>query len=226
MADAAAAAPAGGGAADGGGMPPRRGAGARLRRLAPRALFESGLIVFSVLLAFGLNEAAQARAQRERAARALDGVRRELVANRRAAERARRNHQRTVTLVARFDSLRRPLPDSVWFRSMYNPAPQLSSAWESARAAGVLAQLPYDLVLELSDVYADQARYVAMSTSIAEEVYADLVREGVLAVFRDRARNFAVLAQDWSLREGVLMAECDSAVAHIDAARARGAAPR
>jgi hypothetical protein len=201
----------------------RRSPWPRLRRWAPRALYESALIVFSVLLAFALNEAAQARAQRERAARALDGVRRELVANRAAAELARRNHRRTVTLVARFDSLRRPLPDSVWFGGMFNPAPQLASAWESARAAGVLAQLPYDLVLELSGVYADQARYVAMSTSIAEAVYGDMVRSGVLAVFRDRARNFAVLANDWSLREGVLIAECDSAVAHIDAAARRGA---
>jgi hypothetical protein len=90
----------------------------------------------------------------------------------------------------------------------------------------VLAQLPYDLVLELSDVYSDQARYAAMSNGIAQGVYGDMLRSGVPAVFRDRARNFAFLADDWSRREGVLIADCDSAVAHIDAARRRGAAPR
>lgn len=205
--------------------PERAAVGPRLRRWLPRALYESALIVFSVLLAFALSEVAQARAQRERAARALDGVRRELVANRAAAELARRNHRRTTVLIARFDSLRQAVPDSVWFGGMFNPAPQLSSAWESARAAGVLGQLPYDLVLELSGVYTSQARYVAMSTHISEDLYVDMVRSGVLAVFRDRARNFAVLADDWAQRERVLIAECDSAVAHIDAASRHAAHP-
>ncbi len=108
---------------------------------------------------------------------------------------------------------------------MADPAPQLARAWEPARDAGVLAQLPYDPVPEPSGAHADRARHATVSTSTARAVHSDVARRGVAAVFRDGAPDFAVLAADRAARERVLVAGCDGAVAHVDAARRRGGAP-
>jgi hypothetical protein len=194
------------------------------RRAPPwlgRALVEGALLAASVGLGLAANEWAQARDRRERATVALRAVREELSVNARAARRAATHHDRVRTLL---DSLLRaglPAPESVYYGGMYQPARFLTSAWESARTTDVLGALPYDLVLALSATYAREREYVELSSGLVRELYADQMRRGGVAVYRDAAPQWVLLLGDWTGRERWLAAGADSAMARVDAALAR-----
>jgi hypothetical protein len=84
---------------------------------------------------------------------------------------------------------------------IFNPALVSSSAWESAREAGVTSNVPYGLVLELSWVYAEQARYRALGDDLVQDLMSQIRREGMEPVLRDRSMNFIPLQEDFANRE-------------------------
>lgn len=192
------------------------------RRFA-KPVFDSLLLVFGVVLGFLVNDWAQGRAQRARTTQALTAIRREIVVNRAAIEEARVHHAGVRDTLAAYAVRHAPVPDRVTGGGMFSPARPVTAAWESARATGVLGDLPYDLVLTLSDVYASQQLYETLNTGIAQSVYADLLRRGRAVVFHEQAANFGMIASEWAQRERNLVVQCDSAIARID--RAQGQHP-
>jgi type II secretory pathway pseudopilin PulG len=181
----------------------------------PRVLFESALIVFSVLLALALDEWRDERATAARAREAVAAITAELEANRKVAERARDYHR---GIHAKLNELvaKKQLPGpEIYMAGMFNPARLLETAWTAARDAGAIDAMPYPVVLKLSRVYEWQAVYKNLGSQIVTDLYADLRRRGVEPVMRDGYTGFIILTADFVGREEDLVARYDDALATL-----------
>lgn len=179
------------------------------RRGLPRVIVESALIVFSVLLALAVDEWRDNRSQRVRTEAALAAILSELEANRAAMQRARDLHESIATrLQAMQESGTMPTRDEA-SSGLFRPARVISTAWASAREAGALDELPYDLVLSLSRLYGSQERYEQLSSQLAADIYMDLRRRGLDPVMREGFAGFLLLVADFSNRETVLVRQYD-----------------
>lgn len=191
---------------------PPQGEPAHLSRRAtwawlPRVLVESTLIVFSVLLALGVDQWRADRERRGKAALALESIRAELETNLRNAERARDNHLAMRDSLGQYLALRQLPPARIYLGGIFKPAPTYAVAWESARETGTTSDLAYELVLELAEVYNQQARYRALGDALAQDLMMQVRREGVEPVLRDHSRSFMSLQEDFANRELVLINE-------------------
>lgn len=167
----------------------------------PRLLAESVLIVFSVLLALGMDQWLRDRDRAEVARVALESIRAEVEENLVNVERARDHHLAVHDSLTRYAALGQPPPPEVYLGGMFNAAPVYAVAWESARETGTLSDLPYELVLELSRVYDRQARYRQLGHAVVEDVMMQIRREGTAAVLRDGAMGFMSIQEDFAGRE-------------------------
>ena len=131
----------------------------------PRVMFESMLIVVSILFALYLDEWRDDRQDAENIEDALAYFVSEIQQNRARVEDAapfnqglrhvlsRRQEVRAIESVATFVNI---------FES-YNPVVLQSTAWETAIATGALAKMDYKLVSALSLTYSLQNRYQQVS---------------------------------------------------------------
>jgi len=131
----------------------------------PRVMFESMLIVVSILFALYLDEWRDDRQDAENIEDALAYFVSEIQQNRARVEDAapfnqglrhvlsRRQEVRAIESVATFVNI---------FES-YNPVVLQSTAWETAIATGALAKMDYKLVSALSLTYSMQNRYQQVS---------------------------------------------------------------
>lgn len=185
---------------------------AHWRSWLPRALFESVLIVLSVLLALALDEWRRGRQQRIDLSLAVQGIRAELTDNKAEAERAYSRHV-TIRDTLQAYARRADLPPArIYYGGMFNPASLLSIAWESARDGGSTEHLPYDVRLMLARVYDRQSRYRTLGDAIAQSIMSDVQRRGGETVFRDGYANFILLTEDFANRERRLVVAFDSAL--------------
>ena len=131
----------------------------------PRVLFESMLIILSILVALGLDEWRDERQKAENIDQALVNFIGEIQQNRARVEDAapfnqglrhvlnRRQQVKAIESVATFINI----------IESYNPVVLRSTAWETAIATGSLAKMDYDLVSALSLTYSLQNRYQEVS---------------------------------------------------------------
>jgi len=178
-------------------------------------LFESGLIVLSVLLALALDEWRGERRQRLELIFALESIRAELAENQGAAESAYSRHASVHDSLQSYASRAELPPARIYYGGMFNPAGVLSIAWESARESGAVERMPYDLRLALARVYDRQMRYRALGDALAQSIMSDVQRRGGEAVFRDGYANFLILTEDFANRERRLVAVYDSTLAAL-----------
>lgn len=195
--------------------PERRHGGQRWHWL-PRMLVESVLIVFSVLFALAMDQWRTERTRAEQAVIALRSVRTELEQNLENVHGARSNHIAMRDSLNRYIALQEPPPSHVYLHGIFNPAPILDIAWESAREAGTTADLPYELVLDLAHVYYWQGRYRAIGDALVEDMMMQVRREGMEAVLRDRAATFVSIQEDFATREAALIEEYERVLAILE----------
>jgi hypothetical protein len=175
---------------------------ARRRRIwLPRALLEASLIVLSVLLALVLNAWREDRQQAERVEVALQSVRAELRENLQSMERARANHRAMQDALKTYAARGESPPKSIYLGGIFSPALVHSAAWESARETGATATFPYELMLALSRLYGEQARYQALGATLVEDLMVQIRRDGVEVVLRDSSASFIPLQEDFANRE-------------------------
>jgi hypothetical protein len=184
-------------------------------------VFESALIVLSVLLGFAATEWRDRRETRARADQALAAVAVELDSNRALARRARLHQRAKADTIAAHRRRGEPLPPRVYFYGMFDPARVQSTAWEAARQGELVRALPYPLVLRLGRVYEYQAQYRALSDALIASFYEDMVRRSVAGAFAGNAESLEVLNRDFADRAGTLEAMYDGALAAVRAARRR-----
>jgi len=173
----------------------------RLPVWLPKALFESALIVLSVLLALGVDEWRDDRARQRRVAEALAGVRAELRENHKLVQEAGAYHSALADTFAALAARGIARPDPGVFRQgLLAPASVLRNAWESAEAAGTTNEMPYATVLQLSRVYARQAEYEAIAHALLETTYDQVARDGPDALL-SRYAHYIALERDFAGRE-------------------------
>jgi hypothetical protein len=131
----------------------------------PRVLFESMLIILSILVALGLDEWRDDRQDAENIEQALMNFIGEVQLNRARVDDAapfnqglrhvlnRRQEVKAIESVATFINI----------IESYNPVVLQSTAWETAIATGSLAKMDYNLVSALSLTYSLQNRYQQVS---------------------------------------------------------------
>jgi hypothetical protein len=113
-----------------------------------------------VLLAFGVAEFREARADRELAARVLNGVRTEMEHNVAILEPFVRMHTQWLQTLEKADTSKGSQTGlDVWFGTRppvegKTPFPMLRrSAWDAAVSSGALRLIDYDVAAALADVY-------------------------------------------------------------------------
>lgn len=143
-----------------------------LRTALPKLLFESVLIVFSILLALSVSECSERSNRRERAEIALDNIRAEITSNAASLRRAVPYHQQ---MLARLDLL---LTDSASvLRSQgvigtlsriapegLQPPTLGSTAWGIATTTDAISRIDYAQVYALSRLY--QIQRMGVETTV------------------------------------------------------------
>jgi len=127
----------------------------------PRVLFESALIVVSILVALGLDEWRQNRQNQAVIRHALTSFLSEVQQNRIRVEDSTPFNQGLRSVLNRHyvDNDISSVDEFVSMVETYSPAVLQSTAWETALATGSLAKMDYNLVSALSLTYSLQNRY-------------------------------------------------------------------
>jgi len=133
----------------------------------PRVLFESALIVISILVALGLDEWRDDRQDEETVQLALSNFASELRQNQARVEDAAPFNRglRSVLRNHYQDDDIESVEEFVNMVESYAPVVLQSTAWETALATGSLAKMDYNLVSALSLTYSLQNRYQLASRS-------------------------------------------------------------
>ena len=138
----------------------------------PRVLFESALIVVSILVALGLDEWRESREDEQLVRHALTSFLSEMHKNKLLVEddapfnRGLRNVLNTHYQKDDISSV----DEFIVMVESYSPIDLHSTAWETALATGSLAKMDYTLVSALSLTYSQQSRYDAITQSGLDEV--------------------------------------------------------
>ncbi len=105
-------------------------------------------------------------------------------------------------------------PIQLFSRGFVFPAQLDRTAWSSASETGTLSHIPYDDVLRMARVYAQQARYEDQTRTVGQIIYARLYDGGRGAVLENH-RNLAGIIESFRYREGELIATYDSVLAAV-----------
>ena len=137
------------------------------RRTPSGLLLDSALIVGSILLAFALNGWWEARQDRQLAEKALTSIEIELAQNRSNVLAVMPYHHRLHELIAGLSAAGsiRTFEDVRGLEGFdgFQPAFVTTTAWSTAINTGALNHMDYELVNELSAVYAFQERFADYS---------------------------------------------------------------
>lgn len=127
----------------------------------PQVMFESALIVVSILVALGLDEWREKREAAELVRNSLTTFLIEIEQNRNRVEDAVPFNQglRQVLASHYFDDDIETVDEFVSMIESYSPAALQSTAWDTALATGSLAKMEYTVVTALSLTYGLQNRY-------------------------------------------------------------------
>lgn len=127
----------------------------------PQVLFESALIVVSILVALGLDEWRENREDAETINQALQYFNSEIKRNRAGVDDAATFDQGLLdVLKGRYGGSEiDTVEEFVMLAESYTPVVLQSTAWETALATGSLAKMDYNLVSALSLTYSLQNRY-------------------------------------------------------------------
>lgn len=159
----------------------RSGAEPRRRQLISW-LLEGLLIVVSVLLAFGVDEYRETRANRELKAQVLNGIKAEMEHNLAVLEPYISIHSEWRSALDTADTSRAAESGlDVWFRTRPDmgksptPFPTLRrSAWDAAVSSGAVRLVDFNVASALADVYTAQDQVTANVQRLASGPLADV----------------------------------------------------
>jgi hypothetical protein len=171
------------------------------------------LIVLGAGLAFAGEEWRDARHRRAQVATALLSIRDELRANAALVTRARERHTFLADTLGKLVATHQLPGVEIYSNGMFNPAIVTNTAWQAARETGALGDLPLETVLIVAPAYEAQERYRALADAMVTAIMADIRRDGMTTVLRDRFGQFVPLEVDFSHREGVLLEHYQRALA-------------
>lgn len=175
------------------------------------AIFQAVLVVLGVVLGFAVTEwQANAREQDE-AQHALSGIIEEIGANRTAVVEARAYHEEKLFAMTAAQKAGTKLDFRLFDRGFVAPAQVSSAAWTSASEVGALSHLPFDQVLSLSKVYAQQAAYQQQQATVSSVIYTEIFAGGTEGML-DHAAGLRAIISTFQYREQQLEAAYASAI--------------
>ncbi|MDP3491488.1 MAG: hypothetical protein Q8R82_00115 [Hyphomonadaceae bacterium] len=158
------------------------------------AIFQAALVVVGVLLGLAVTEwQADAREQDE-AQHALSGIIEEIGANTKAIAEARAYHEAKLVAMAEAQKANTKLDFRTFDRGFVAPAQVSSAAWTSASEVGALSHLPFDQVLSLSKVYAQQAAYMQQQATVSSVIYTEIFARGTEGMLEHAAGLRAIIS--------------------------------
>lgn len=127
----------------------------------PRVVFESFLIVVSILLALALDEWTEDMEIEELVSRSIISFERELQQNKARIEDAIPYHSGLLGILMRLDESDDPATLEQYrdIMSGLQPIRLLSTAWDTAVTTGALSRMDYEMVAALSQTYDAQSRF-------------------------------------------------------------------
>lgn len=201
----------------------------RVREWLPKILVESALIVFSILLALGVNQWKGSVENRRLAVDSLHGFEREILRNRERLEGDIPYHLGLRSVLTGLESSGTVATPADFRSSLgidgFRPSPLLDTAWKTALATGALTHMDYETVAALSLTYGMQERFQETSNASLP----GLIRNGTVPVgdMREALRGAVLYLNDLTADEQELQAVYDQALAVIRSKRAslEGAEP-
>lgn len=180
------------------------------------AIFQAVLVVLGVMLGLAVTEwQANAREQDE-AQHALSGIIEEIGANRTAVVEARTYHQDKLAAMVEAQKSNTKLDFRTFDRGFVAPAQVSSAAWTSASEVGALAHLPFDEVLSLSKVYAQQSAYMQQQATVSSVIYNEIFARGTEGML-DHAAGLRSIISTFQYREQQLEAAYAAAIGRYTA---------
>lgn len=186
------------------------------RRLPWGGVRDVLLALLGAALALAGEQWRDARADRRRAAVAEASIRAELVENRKRVQAARAHHLEMADTLSGYVARHELPPQRVYFGGLFRPAVLLSTAWQTAHETGALNDMSYQVALTLGPIYERQQSYRTLGDALGQTAMSEVLRRGVLPVFRDDFANFMVLEHDFANREMDLTRYYDEALARLD----------
>lgn len=184
---------------------------AQTKQMLKSALFESTFVVLGVVLALAANEWRTNYAEDKAAKNALNEIQQEIESNQALVEASRVYHASLLETLYSL-SYKKEKPDIKLFsKGFVSPAKITDTAWTSALNTGVLENIEYDKVLELSRVYDLQIRYVRQSNSIGDIIYERLFDGGVYSML-ESSHNLASIISTLQFREQELQKQYKSSL--------------
>ncbi len=181
----------------------------------PRVLFESMLIVVSILVALYLDEWRDDRQDAENIEHALANFVSEIQQNRARVEDAAPFNQGLRHVLSRRQEVRaiESVATFVNIIESYNPVVLQSTAWETAIATGSLAKMDYNLVSALSLTYSLQNRYQQVSrTGKAEMTSPQNLSQDKLELAVYNAIRYLDDVTSMEMELGVVYSEAESVI--------------
>lgn len=177
-------------------------------KLKPQ-LLEATFVALGVVLGLFADEWRTRKELREHSEKAMTHVHDEIRAIREAVADALEYHRGVVDKVHRS-------PEMTWDQNPFRrgfiaPAQTYHTAWESAQVTDAFQHRDYGQILQLAQVYADQAAYERQATESAGLIYEALFKHGTRSIFENR-ENLADLLAAFIYREKRLLATYDEAL--------------
>ena len=169
------------------------------------ALGQVALVVLSVGLGLAVGEWRQTTADAERAALAVDGAVREIA----------RNRGQVASAIGYHDELLRDIEAGQTSVNL-RPAFVTDNAWETAQAAGVVPDLPFEVVEQLSAIHDVQDTYLELAKVSVSLLYTVSVFQG--DALGTRMQGFSGNVSDLRFFEQRLLDLYGDALVAIDAA--------
>ncbi|MFL6541160.1 MAG: hypothetical protein ACJ8HU_10370 [Chthoniobacterales bacterium] len=187
-----------------------------IRRWLPRALFESFLIILSILVALAVNEWREHRARLSRVAEARAVFVHEIESNRdllRSADYLP-HHERLQKEYKQLTDRASTEPGSL-FDTGVHPAPLRDAAWRSFSASQTLADFAPAEMLLLSGIYRAQENVAQLNSNFLSQMTAPRSDRETPEYQRDQARSIWLFLNDVVTSEQRLLEEYDRAIAEL-----------
>lgn len=140
-------------------------------------LIEIVTIIFSILLALGVNEWRETLSNEKLAFRALSDFRKELVMNRDAVEAAMRDQQGTVAFLEDVMKQHRAAGQADVRFPEINLPDVLTTAWETALVSRALSYIDYDVLVVLSEINLQQKWLLSLEEKVFQSILSPAYRD-------------------------------------------------
>ena len=190
-----------------------------------KGLFESALIVFSVLLALSVDNCRDHAARQRDLSEARSSLTQEIRANR--AILAQKDilpyHESMLGLYREQGGLETPTRADAILDTGVHVAPLRDAAWRSFVGSAISAELPFRQRMVLADVYGDQEDLRQLHAATIAAMMAPSADRDKPAFVRDTVRSIGLYLSDVVASEQRLIAAYDRALTELSGAPAPSA---